>query len=1554
MTGAGVSSLDGLLTGTGSVYLINPNGVIVGRNGVVKVGGTFVASTLDTSDSGFLAGGPLSFAGASTASVVNLGKVGSLGGDVALIAAEVSNTGAILAPQGSAGLIAGHSVLMLRDGSLDEGRFSVLLGGSGTRATNSGLISAADAELRAEGGNVYALAGDTSGVIRATGVKRGGGKVWLVAQGGELDLGGAIDAQGADGTAGSVETSGGTVKIGEAKIDAHGGRWLVDPYDLTIDATAASTIDTALNAGTSVTEQTTASGYSGAGVASASGKGDITVAAPISWNTGAGLTLSAYRNVDVNASITSGGGGAINLNADNTGSGAGTVSFASGAVASTSGAVNIFYNPAGNDPLSINTTSYTTPTDYSSDVAGGPQLTAYMLVNTVYDLQNIANNVSGDYALGRNIDASTTMIWNGGAGFTPIGPAFNSFTGSLDGLSKSISNLYINRPSSDFVGLFASIGGYSTNGFGGPIQNLWLLNEQIVGGGTAGGLAGIATGGYSGQQYALKVSNVHVTGSVIGINTVGGLIGSTEEFYLTNSSSSAKVLGSGYDIGGLVGSAYDTEISSSYSSGSVAGLGYIGGLVGSWGSENASLRDLDVQFILNSYSTASVTGSSTNEGYVGGLVGLNNAGIANSYAAGKVTLDAACSTSSCVTGGLIGGNYSGGIVATSYFDNQTTGQMVGVGGAGASQTGVTGLTTHQFMNPANFSGFSFGGLGSGASWVIVDSDGTLNGSNGATRPILLSEYSTAITNAHQLQLMALNLSANYTLVSSIDASGTTNPSDVWGPAGFAPIGAGQSAPFSGTLEGQGSTIDSLAINRPGDATVGLFGFVSGRLADVGLVDEVVTGGGIRGSSGGGLAASLEAGGSVTDAFASVVLSSGGGGPFGGLVGVNSGVIIGSHATGSVSSQGFGGEGIGGLVGSNSGYVSASYASGSVSGAIPNGAGPVVSSGGLVGYNDGSLSNVYATGAVVGGVAGGLIAVNDKSGSIVGAYATGATTNHVNLTGDDQGGLVAVNFGTINNAYYDQGTTGQLVGVGSFDGSPVSQAGVTPIGGNTGQSPYSASSYSNLDFGKLGSGALWAIVDNDGTLNGSNGATRPILLSEYSTTITNAHQLQLMALDLSANYTLTSDIDASGTTNPSDVWSPAGFAPVGAAASNGGVPFSGTFDGRGAYDLRACPSFGRPADMSGLFGDVGASGVLQNVALTGGSVTGADYVGALAGQNEGLVRNASAAVPVTAVDYTGQGVYGYDVGGLVGANTGTVNSAWASGAVTGYAVVGGLVGGNFADPGVAVIENSHATGDVVEQGGDLGGGLVGQSATSNVSAPSLINDYATGHVTGTGFDGGLAGDVNSGLVQASYATGAVSGTTASLSASPNYGQGQQVGGLIGFIGHIQATTITGDYATGSVSGVGAVGGLIGGMRVGDFYPAPVTVENSYATGSVFGSGGTIGGLIGYSYDKATVSNSYATGPVNAGSGKANLVGGLVGTNAGTLSSDYATGQVGGDEKVGGLAGVNDGVISSSYATGAVTGGSGKTAAGSGQAVGGLVGSNTGQVGGELRPWSRHRR
>ena len=228
VTGATISSLDGMLSATGSVYLVNANGIIVGQNGIIDVGGSFIASTHDVGDSEFLTGGDLAFSGSSTARVINLGSISSSNGDVALIARDVRNGGTITAPNGTAALAAGYDVL-LTDGSLGDGKLQVRIGGSDTVATNTGSIEAAEIELRANGGNIYALAGNTDGEINATGVANRGGRVFLTAgSGGTVRATGQISARKpvivADAPSPSPAPSfrGGEVVISAGKVTVSG------------------------------------------------------------------------------------------------------------------------------------------------------------------------------------------------------------------------------------------------------------------------------------------------------------------------------------------------------------------------------------------------------------------------------------------------------------------------------------------------------------------------------------------------------------------------------------------------------------------------------------------------------------------------------------------------------------------------------------------------------------------------------------------------------------------------------------------------------------------------------------------------------------------------------------------------------------------------------------------------------------------------------------------------------------------------------------------------------------------------------------------------------------------------------------------------------------------------------------------------------------------------------------------------------------------------------------------------------------------------------------
>ncbi|MFZ3308599.1 MAG: filamentous hemagglutinin N-terminal domain-containing protein, partial [Xanthobacteraceae bacterium] len=523
--------------------------------------------------------------------------------------------------------------------------------------------------------DAQSLSIDSATVIKADATKKGNGGHIVAWSGGQTAVSGSLSATGGPngGNGGTIETSGQVLNVAGITVNAsaaHGqdGNWLLDPTDLIIDATLATEIDTTLSGGTGVTLQTSATGNPTtpytltAGESNASGTGSIDVNSAIAWTSGAALTLSAYNNIAVGANITSTGGGAVTLHADNTGTGSGTVSFSGGAKIATSGGtgpktVTIFYNPTGNNNSTVNSTSYTTPTSYSTDVTSGKgTLTAYMLVNTVYDLQNMQNNLSGAYALGTNINASATSGWTSG-GFVPIGLT-SYFTGTFNGEGYTISNLTIDQPTGATVGLFGEI-------FGASSTTVVVQNVGLVG------------------------------GSVTGLDDVGGLVGYLSQGTISQSYSQATVtaLNPGYPgtAGGLVGLNYGT-ISASFATGNVTGYNdaALGGLAG----ENAGT-------ISNAYATGSVTQLNSNGGNpngtasIGGLVGYNEGNISYSYATGALSAsnpsDSGNGSNGYNLGGLVGDQASHTITA-SYFDNQTTGTSSAFGYNTNSQT-ATGEST---------------------------------------------------------------------------------------------------------------------------------------------------------------------------------------------------------------------------------------------------------------------------------------------------------------------------------------------------------------------------------------------------------------------------------------------------------------------------------------------------------------------------------------------------------------------------------------------------------------------------------------------------------------------------------------------------------------------------------------------------------------------------------------------------------------------------------------------------------------------------------------------
>ena len=346
---------------------------------------------------------------------------------------------------------------------------------------------------------------------------------------------------------------------------------------------------------------------------------------------------------------------------------------------------------------------------------------------------NLNEHLNASYILANSIDAAITQQWNNGKGFLPIGNCGddndcddnldnNLFNGSLYGASNNITDLYIDRPNLDGVGLFGIIGETAALSYI-NMNNSLITGRDNVGAliGSAAGVGSAAGGGnVTGGEILSVVANAVVinggnnvgglvghlmsgtiaNSSVIGEvrsedHNIGGLVGYKSNGKITLSSANASVTGEN-QVGGLVGHQLSGTINASSSTGSVTGLDYVGGLIG-------EMADGDIQFsdsasnvmaalasggfagqvsngtISNCYATGNVQGND----FVGGITGYQQAGtITSCYASANVTSQGALAGFIAhQVGGTINGSYS-----TSTVNNIGSGTQEG--GFVASQEGM--------------------------------------------------------------------------------------------------------------------------------------------------------------------------------------------------------------------------------------------------------------------------------------------------------------------------------------------------------------------------------------------------------------------------------------------------------------------------------------------------------------------------------------------------------------------------------------------------------------------------------------------------------------------------------------------------------------------------------------------------------------------------------------------------------------------------------------------------------------------------------------------------
>ncbi|OLL28640.1 filamentous hemagglutinin [Burkholderia sp. SRS-W-2-2016] len=687
VTGNDFSAILGTLSGTGGIYLVNPHGVLIGRNGVVATGGRFVASTLDIPNDRFLnppAIGGSVFTGSSTANVLNLGKLMSSGGDVFLISAnKVTNAGTIEAPNGNAELAAGRQIRLF-DGA-DRQVFVEV--GSGGTVKNKGSMEAAIISLQAADGNIFALAGH-SAALRATGTATRAGHVWLVANTdtdtavlntGSIDARGAqISARNADGSDGAVDMSGKVVEVGGANVRAKA--WNITTGDFIADAPTTRTLSMSLSHGASIT--VTANGADGN--FGATGKGDIAIDANLRWQGAGSLKLEAAHSLTIasNATIANHGTGSLILNADwygydNGGSvtNRGTIDWSR-----SRGIVTTLYDMNGSyTPGTLRSNPSWKAAPFSGLVT---QITAYELINNLADLGAVNNNLAGNYALGnRAIDFQEPVSFNG------IGTAATPFTGQFDGMGNGgVTGLTISGNAD--TGLFGVIGK------NGVVRNFLFTDSSAT---SSGGPVGLLAG----TNYGLivRASIFGSAQSTGGTSSVAGGIVGENRGRVEQSFAGVSVSGAG-TVGGLAGK-NDGCIDQSVALGTVAGgaQATLGGLVG---VNNGAIDQ--------SYSEDIVRGGVIGGAVVGGLVGRNAGVIRESYS------DSTLMPGPGATTGGIAGTNSGRIAPDVFWNSQSSGATAGVG-SGTPVASSSGLTDAQLLEPASFGPtWDFSATG---TWVIA-------------------------------------------------------------------------------------------------------------------------------------------------------------------------------------------------------------------------------------------------------------------------------------------------------------------------------------------------------------------------------------------------------------------------------------------------------------------------------------------------------------------------------------------------------------------------------------------------------------------------------------------------------------------------------------------------------------------------------------------------------------------------------------------------------------------------------------------------------------------
>ncbi|PUE33053.1 hypothetical protein B9Z35_05895 [Limnohabitans sp. Jir61] len=424
-------------------------------------------------------------------------------------------------------------------------------------------------------------------------------------------------AQGGQG--GHIETSGHHLELKGQFQAGNQGHWLIDPIDLTVDASTANVINSALEANTAVSVQaSTVATCTVSCTNTVAGGGNLYVNAPLTWTTNASLTLSASNNIYIAAPITSSGTTAsLNL-------------FYGGSTASSAPSAGTYYR------LDMTNAG----SNYISMTGSGAQLKignqSYTLLQSIADLQLMAAT-GGYYALGQSLNTPATYTNAVYAG---------NFQGSFDGLGNTVSGIrLVNSCTST-----CNIGFFAQASNGAKISNL-LLNEIFT-------LTGPSTGSATYSNYAVGGLVGRVTG---GTSAAPNTFSGNGITFVQNTSNVSTLSINGYWGGGIIGQTYGASAVYSQISNSVASLNV----------NNTNVLGITASSIGGIVGDASASTSGSAPGSGGQI------NISSTYVSGNIQVKQAGYWG---VGGLIGQAYGTPVVANNSYTYFEPGSLTSTSG----------------------------------------------------------------------------------------------------------------------------------------------------------------------------------------------------------------------------------------------------------------------------------------------------------------------------------------------------------------------------------------------------------------------------------------------------------------------------------------------------------------------------------------------------------------------------------------------------------------------------------------------------------------------------------------------------------------------------------------------------------------------------------------------------------------------------------------------------------------------------------------------------------